>query len=97
MDDHTMYITPPPTGGAIVALILNILKGYKFTPESVETEDEKIRTYHRIIESFKFGEWATAFKFGEGATENHAITFRIPQVLVREVKSAIRCPREWQR
>lgn len=56
LDNRTMYITPAPTGGAIVALILNILKGYKFSPESIASEDEKIRTYHRILESFKFGE-----------------------------------------
>lgn len=55
LDNSTMHITPAPTGGAIVALIINILKGYKFSPESIATEEKKVETYHRIIEAFKFG------------------------------------------
>lgn len=42
-------------GGPTVALILNILRGYNFTSKSIESEDEQIRTYHRIIESYKYG------------------------------------------
>lgn len=47
--DFTAYIAPPPAGGAILALVLNILKGYKMTAESSKTP-----AYHRYIEAFKF-------------------------------------------
>lgn len=55
LDDKIVHITPAPTGGATVALILNILKGFKFGPESIATDESRILTYHRIIEAYKFG------------------------------------------
>uniref|UniRef100_A0A3P9ATC9 Gamma-glutamyltransferase 5a n=1 Tax=Maylandia zebra TaxID=106582 RepID=A0A3P9ATC9_9CICH len=40
-------------GGAILSLILNIMKGYKMNSEP-KTTDEKILFYHRYIEALKF-------------------------------------------
>jgi gamma-glutamyltranspeptidase/glutathione hydrolase/leukotriene-C4 hydrolase len=40
---------PPPSGGAVLALILNILNGYDF-----QESDFGSLAYHRIVESFKF-------------------------------------------
>lgn len=53
--NNTVYVTPPPSNGAIVAFILNILKGYNFTADSISTPDKEILTLHRITEAFKFG------------------------------------------
>lgn len=54
-NNNTVYVTPS-AGGPLVAFILNILQGYNMTSNAIETEDQQIRTYHRIIESFKYGE-----------------------------------------
>ncbi|XP_068677719.1 glutathione hydrolase 1 proenzyme-like [Montipora foliosa] len=51
----TMFLTPPPSSGAVLALILNTLKGYKMTPADLDGVNASVLTYHRIIEAFKFG------------------------------------------
>lgn len=55
IDNNTLYVTPLPSGGAYVAFILNILRGYNLTPKSIATDEDAITTYHRFIEAFKFG------------------------------------------
>ncbi|XP_039477229.1 glutathione hydrolase 5 proenzyme-like [Oreochromis aureus] len=52
LGDYRMYFPPPPSGGAILSLILNIMKGYKMNSEPNAT-DEKILFYHRYIEALK--------------------------------------------
>ncbi|XP_051888019.1 glutathione hydrolase 1 proenzyme-like [Pristis pectinata] len=52
--DHTLVVPGPPSSGPVLGLILNILKGYNFTSDSVSTPERKALTYHRIIEAFKF-------------------------------------------
>uniref|UniRef100_A0AAV2MRX9 Gamma-glutamyltransferase 5a n=1 Tax=Knipowitschia caucasica TaxID=637954 RepID=A0AAV2MRX9_KNICA len=56
--DFKMYIPPPPAGGAVLALVLNILKGYNLNAKSVTLEEQTL-AYHRYIEAFKF---ANGFK-----------------------------------
>uniref|UniRef100_A0A669CEI0 Glutathione hydrolase n=1 Tax=Oreochromis niloticus TaxID=8128 RepID=A0A669CEI0_ORENI len=53
LGDYKMYFPPPPAGGAILSLILNIMKGYKMNSEPKMT-NEKILFYHRYIEALKF-------------------------------------------
>lgn len=53
LGDFKVHIPPPPAGGAILAVVLNILKGYNMTAESSKAE-EKTMAYHRYIEAFKF-------------------------------------------
>ncbi|XP_014373631.1 glutathione hydrolase 5 proenzyme isoform X2 [Alligator sinensis] len=55
LGSYTVYSPPPPAGGFVLLLILNILKGFEFTAQSVETPNRKIETYHRIVEAMKFG------------------------------------------
>ncbi|XP_029019726.1 gamma-glutamyltransferase 5a isoform X1 [Betta splendens] len=51
--EYQMYIPPPPAGGIILSLILNILKGYDMNSASLRGE-QKTLTYHRYAEAFKF-------------------------------------------
>lgn len=55
MGDYTWYTNPPPGSGAVLSLILNILKGYNFTEASRKDLNSSVLTYHRIVEAFKFG------------------------------------------
>ncbi|CAJ1068115.1 gamma-glutamyltransferase 5a [Xyrichtys novacula] len=53
LGEYQMYIPPPPAGGIILSLVLNILKGYRLNPSSL-SGDKKTLAYHRYIEAFKF-------------------------------------------
>uniref|UniRef100_A0A0A9YCN9 Gamma-glutamyltranspeptidase 1 n=1 Tax=Lygus hesperus TaxID=30085 RepID=A0A0A9YCN9_LYGHE len=52
-EDH-LFTAPPPASGALLSNILQILKGYNFTPESFSSVPRTVLSLHRIIESFKF-------------------------------------------
>ncbi|KAM9360455.1 glutathione hydrolase 5 proenzyme-like [Symphorus nematophorus] len=53
LGEYQMYIPPPPAGGVVLSLILNIMKGYHLNSEALKGE-KKTLTYHRYIEAFKF-------------------------------------------
>ncbi|XP_028914302.1 glutathione hydrolase 5 proenzyme [Ornithorhynchus anatinus] len=54
LGDYTLYSPPPPAGGAILSYILNVLKEFNFTKESVAQTKRKVDTYHLIAEVMKF-------------------------------------------
>ncbi|XP_076587992.1 gamma-glutamyltransferase 5a [Chaetodon auriga] len=53
LGEYQMYIPPPPAGGIILSLILNIMKGYHLDSAALEG-DQKTLTYHHYVEAFKF-------------------------------------------
>ncbi|XP_011312024.1 gamma-glutamyltranspeptidase 1 isoform X2 [Fopius arisanus] len=55
LSDGTRVFAPNlPSSGALLTFVLNILDEFKFTSSSLEGWNNTIRTYHRIIETWKF-------------------------------------------
>lgn len=52
--EYTMAVPNAPASGPVLSLILNILNGYDLTEKSMSSQEERILTYHRIVEAFKF-------------------------------------------
>ncbi|KAM4808087.1 glutathione hydrolase 5 proenzyme [Rhinophrynus dorsalis] len=54
LGNYNLYSAPPPSGGALLSFILNILEGYHFSVSSMQNEKVQTETYHRIAEALKF-------------------------------------------
>lgn len=59
-----LYTPPPPSSGVILANILNILSGYNFNETSINSTEDQILTFHRILEAFKYS-YALRMKLGD--------------------------------
>uniref|UniRef100_A0A8C5DAT9 Glutathione hydrolase 5 proenzyme-like n=1 Tax=Gouania willdenowi TaxID=441366 RepID=A0A8C5DAT9_GOUWI len=49
-----MYIPPPPAGGVLLSLVLNIMKGDYYLDSSSLKKEQNTLFYHRYIEALKF-------------------------------------------
>uniref|UniRef100_A0A8C8ZHY1 Glutathione hydrolase 5 proenzyme n=1 Tax=Prolemur simus TaxID=1328070 RepID=A0A8C8ZHY1_PROSS len=56
LGDYTLYSPPPPAGGAILGFILNVLRGFNFSAESVASPEGSVNMYHHLVETLKFAE-----------------------------------------
>ncbi|XP_029294830.1 gamma-glutamyltransferase 5a [Cottoperca gobio] len=52
--EYQMFFPPPPAGGIILSLILNVMKEYNLNPATLKEKEQKTLAYHRLIEAFKF-------------------------------------------
>ncbi|CAF2972356.1 unnamed protein product [Rotaria sp. Silwood2] len=50
----TTFVSYPPSSGIILSFILNILRGYGFSPKDLENLTTTTLFYHRLIEAFKY-------------------------------------------
>uniref|UniRef100_H3D1N6 Glutathione hydrolase n=1 Tax=Tetraodon nigroviridis TaxID=99883 RepID=H3D1N6_TETNG len=53
LGEFQLYFPPPPAGGATVAFIMNILKGFKLNSTDLEGHRKTV-AYHRYAEALKF-------------------------------------------
>ncbi|XP_055998879.1 glutathione hydrolase 1 proenzyme-like [Ostrea edulis] len=79
-DNSTIYTPPPPSSGAVYAMILSIADKYEFSPDSVSTIDKSITTWHRIIEAMKFA-FAKRSSLGDPDKENQSFKDDIDSLL----------------
>lgn len=49
-----LFSAPPPGSGVLLAFILKILDGYNFDKHSLDSINNTVLTYHRMIEAFKY-------------------------------------------
>ncbi|PNI15939.1 GGT5 isoform 2 [Pan troglodytes] len=54
LGDYTLYSPPPPAGGAILSFILNVLRGFNFSKESMARPEGRVNVYHHLVETLKF-------------------------------------------
>lgn len=64
-DGLTMFNVPPPGSGSLMAMILNILDGYRMNEETTHAEDGALLMYHRFAEACKFT-YARRTELGDG-------------------------------
>nr|XP_012309560.1 gamma-glutamyltransferase 5 isoform X1 [Aotus nancymaae] len=68
LGDYTLYSPPSPAGGAILSLILNVLRGFNFSAESVARPEGRVNMYHHLVETLKF---ATGQRWRLGDPRSH--------------------------
>uniref|UniRef100_A0AAY4C300 Gamma-glutamyltransferase 5a n=1 Tax=Denticeps clupeoides TaxID=299321 RepID=A0AAY4C300_9TELE len=78
LGDFDMYIPPPPAGGATLSFILNTMRGYNLSSESLRGK-QKTLTFHRYVETCKFANGLKKFlrdpRFGSERVCEHKTGF----------------------
>ncbi|VDI74493.1 gamma-glutamyltranspeptidase / glutathione hydrolase / leukotriene-C4 hydrolase [Mytilus galloprovincialis] len=78
--EKTVYSPPPPSSGAVVQFILNILDGYNLNEKSISCKQNEIVIWYRFIEAFKFG-FAKRTGLGDGDVESEAFREKLNKFL----------------
>ncbi|XP_018917065.2 glutathione hydrolase 1 proenzyme isoform X2 [Bemisia tabaci] len=63
-NNETVFSTPPPGNGLLLVHILKIMDKYRLSAADLKNRDARIKTFHRIIEAFKFA-FAKRTKLGD--------------------------------
>lgn len=85
-DNSTIFTPPPPSSGAVYAMILNIADKYGFNPDSVSTTEKSTLTWHRIVEAMKFA-YAKRSSLGDPDKESQSFKDGIDE-LVKNMTSS---------
>ncbi|XP_062582561.1 glutathione hydrolase 1 proenzyme-like [Saccostrea cucullata] len=86
-DNTTIFTPPPPSSGAVFAMILNIADKYGFTPDSVSTPEKSILTWHRIVEIMKFA-YAKRSNLGDPDQESQSFKDTINSMIYNMTSSS---------
>lgn len=73
INQDILYSVPPPGSGAVLGLILNILKGYKFTADNMTDLTSAVLNFHRMTEAFKYA-YAERTKLGDNEESMKLVT-----------------------
>lgn len=52
---HRLHTLRPPSSGVLFGFMLRILEGFNLTSENIDGTRRTVETYHKIVETFKFG------------------------------------------
>lgn len=69
-----VYSTGLPASGGLLSLILNVFDEFHFTPSDLANTTSIIKTYHRILETFKYA-YAMRTKLGDVELSGVSIIF----------------------
>ncbi|XP_061196443.1 glutathione hydrolase 1 proenzyme-like [Saccostrea echinata] len=86
-DNSTIFTPPPPSSGAVYAMIFNIADKYGFTPDSVSTPEKSILTWHRIVEAMKFA-YAKRSNLGDPDKESQSFKENINSLIYNMTSSS---------
>jgi gamma-glutamyltranspeptidase / glutathione hydrolase / leukotriene-C4 hydrolase len=53
--NYTLHAMEPPSSGAVVAFILNIMSGYGYSSRNISSLHDVANYFHRFVEASKFG------------------------------------------
>ncbi|XP_044585577.1 scoloptoxin SSD14-like isoform X2 [Cotesia glomerata] len=86
-DGLKLFTSNFPTSGALLIFIMNIFDEFKFNPNSLNGDENTIKTYHRMIETFKYA-YAVRSKLGD--PEFHDMTELANNLTSRDYARAIK-------
>ncbi|KAK3608464.1 hypothetical protein CHS0354_010306, partial [Potamilus streckersoni] len=85
---YKLYTTGAPSGGPVLELILNILKGFNITAVNISSTEKEAELFHKMIEAFKF---AHADKLYMGDPDFVQIQKRLEKMKSEDYAAYIRC------
>lgn len=88
LENYTLYSPPPPAGGAILSLVLNVLKGFNFSSESVAKPEGSVNFYHHLVETLKFA-WGQRWRLWEPHSPQNTFQDLLGEDLAQYIRQQI--------
>ncbi|XP_058800340.1 scoloptoxin SSD14-like isoform X2 [Phymastichus coffea] len=92
-DGTKVYSTGLPASGSLLSLILNVFDEFHFTPSDLANTSTTVKTYHRMIETFKYAYgWRTQL----GDVERSGLARKLrSKEYARSIRMIIKDNRTW--